>query len=83
MSTVNRGDRWHDPKAGAPLRMTVVRRDGSDLREFDRHVSDNGRWSSLGALRRHYADYEGSERIPGGVRVRLAIGTIEDITLEG
>jgi hypothetical protein len=80
---VNHGDRWYDPKAGTGLRATVVHRDGYDLLEFSRHTVENSRWSSLAALRSHYASYEGSEHIDGGVRVPRSIGIIEDITVEG
>lgn len=80
---MSRGDRWYDPKAGPGLRLTVVHRDGSDLREFGRFTKEGGRWASLAALRAHYASYPGSEHIEGGVRVPRTSGLLEDITVEG
>lgn len=88
---MNRGDRWHDPKAGPGLTLHV-RRFGSGGRELPRYAPiTTSRFASVDALRRHYADRD-HDLIPNGIRVREpmcayqgepAWTLVTEMTLEG
>jgi hypothetical protein len=86
---VNRGDTWIDPSA-KPSRTLTSRTFGKgDSKPFRTFTVERCRFTTVGALRNHYADRQGAESIPGGIRFTQVIdpgpyGTIvNELTLNG